>query len=416
MSAKNHIARGVGRMCTETMVSGKGSWVTMASGKKCLDFTTGIGVVNTGHCHPRVVSAAQDQMGKLIHGQVNIAYHDKMLELTDTLLPIIPKGLDTLFYCSTGAESVENAIKMSRVFTKKQGVIVFSGGYHGRTMGTMAMTTSSRIYRQKFGPLMPGVLVTPFPDPFFNIDSDKAMRELEHLFQTQCHEDDIACIVMEPVLGEGGYVPAPDDFIKRVQDFAKSKNILFVSDEVQTGFGRTGSLFACDSKRHGHITPDILTMAKGIASGFPLAGVATRKEIAEACEPGMLGGTYAGNAVACAAAVETQKVIQEEKLVENSANKGLRLRNNLLHLKNIYSEYIKDIRGVGCMVGIEFTEKAPAGTKAKMSAACLDHGMLALGCSSREVMRFIPPLIISDEEVDIGTEIFEKAVKDVFSL
>lgn len=418
-ATKNHIARGVGRLTDLVFTGGKGSHVQTSCGKNLLDFTTGIGVVNTGHCHPRVVAAAKEQLDSIIHSQVNIGYHDKMLELTEQLLPNLPGiGMDTVFYGTTGAEAVENAVKMARAFTGKHAIVVFRGGYHGRTMGTMAMTTSSRIYRQKFGPLIPGVHVSPFPFEYHGITSDMAMAELEQLFKDTLHEDDVAAFVIEPVLGEGGYCPAPPDFLRRLRDFANERGAVLICDEVQTGFGRTGSLFASDSSYYGDVKPDILTMAKGIASGFPLSAVATWKEIADACDPGMLGGTYAGNALACAAAVETQKVIREEKLVENSARMGERLRENLRNIQQneaLSKGLIGDVRGLGLMTGLEFTKEAEEGIKTKVSQACVDEGMLILGCSTYEVVRFVPPLNITEEDIDIGCEKFENALKKVLS-
>ena len=415
-ATKSHIARGIGRLTELVFTSGKGSYVKTSCGKTLLDFTTGIGVVNTGHSHPRIVAAAKEQLDNIVHSQVNIGYHDKLLELTEMLLPHLPKGLDTVFYGTTGAEAVENAVKIARAFTGKHAVVVFRGGYHGRTFGTMAMTTSSRIYRQKFGPLLPGIHVTPFPYEYHGITTDMAMDELEQLFKDTLHEDDVAAFVIEPVLGEGGYTQAPPDFLKKVREFANAKGALMICDEVQTGFGRTGSLFACDSDYYGHdVQPDILTMAKGIASGFPLSGVATRREIADACDPGMLGGTYAGNALSCAAAVATQKVIHEEKLVENSLKMGERLRENLRSIQqsSVSHGLIGDVRGLGLMTGIEFIKEAEPGLKGKLSAACVDEGLLLLGCSTYEVARFVPPLNITADDIDIGCDKFENALRKV---
>mmetsp|Transcript_26622 Transcript_26622/g.38571 ORF Transcript_26622/g.38571 Transcript_26622/m.38571 type:complete len:418 (-) Transcript_26622:411-1664(-) len=411
-SAKSSITRGVGRMADIIITRGRGSYVETSCGNRLLDFTTGIGVTSCGHSHPRVVEAAQKQCSEIVHAQVNIAYHDKMLELTDILIPSLPKGLDTIFYGTTGAEAVENAVKMARAYTGKHSTVVFRGGYHGRTFGTMGMTTSSRIYRQKFGPLLSGIHVTPFPYEYHGVTSDIAMKALEEMFKEVLHEDDVAAIVIEPVLGEGGYVPAPPDFLKRLKDFASQRDILLICDEVQTGFGRTGSLFSCDSDYYGNdAVPDILTMAKGIASGFPISAVATRRKISDALEPGMLGGTYSGNAVACAAAIATQKVIADENLVENSAKKGERLMENLRQIQSQTNGLIGDVRGLGCMIGVEFTDAAPSGIKPLLSQSCLDNGMLLLGCSTYDVMRFIPPLNVSDDDIDKGSEIFEKAIK-----
>jgi len=346
---------------------------------------------------------------------VNIGYHDKKLELTETLMPLLPKNLDTIFYGTTGAEAVENSIKMARAYTGKHGVVVFRGGYHGRTFGTMAMTTSSRIYRQKFGALIPGIHVTPFPFTYHGITTEMAMDELEQLYKDTLHEEDVAAIIIEPVLGEGGYCPAPPEFLKQVRDFAHSKDALMICDEVQTGFGRTGSLFACDSDNYGDIQPDLLCMAKGIASGFPLSAVATRREIADACDPGMLGGTYAGNALSCAAAVETQKVIQEEGMVENSRVMGERLRDNLRNIQSsaVSKGLIGDVRGLGLMTGMEFVKEAEPGIKAKISQAALDEGLLLLGCSTYEVVRFAPALNITAEDIDKGTEMLERALRSI---
>lgn len=261
--------------------------------------------------------------------------------------------------------------------------------------------------------------MTPFPYEYHGITTEMAMHDLNQLFKDTLHEDDVAAILIEPVLGEGGYVPAPPDFLKKVREFANSKGALMICDEVQTGFGRTGSLFSCDSEYYGHdVQPDIMTMAKGIASGFPLSGVATRREIANTCDPGMLGGTYAGNALSCAAAVETQKVLQEENLIENASKMGKRLKQNLKNIQsNEFSKgLIGDVRGLGLMIGLEFAKEAEPGIKSKVSQACADEGLLLLGCSTYEVVRFVPPLNITHDDIDNGTEKFEKALKRVLSL
>ena len=243
-----------------------------------------------------------------------------------------------------------------------------------------------------------------------------AMAELEQLFKDTLHEDDVAAILIEPVLGEGGYAPAPPDFLRRLRDFAHARGALLVCDEVQTGFGRTGSLFACDSDRYGRdVRPDLLTMAKGIASGFPLSAVAARREVADACDPGMLGGTYAGNALSCAAAVATQQVFREEGLVDNAREMGERLRDNLRAIQREAAASrgaIGDVRGLGLMTGVELAPGwGDPGVKARVSRECLEEGLLLLGCSTYDVLRFVPPLNISAEEVDEGCEKFERALR-----
>jgi len=411
---KRHLVRGVGRMSDLVMTKARGSFVEAEGGRRLLDMTTGIGVVNTGHCHPTVVEAAQAQCATLVHGQVNIAHHDKMLELTEVLLPVLPSGLDRLFYTNSGAEAVENAIKMARYATGRQNVVTMQGAYHGRTFATMAMTTSSRIYRQKFAPLVPGFYPSPFPYEHHGVSSDAAMKDLDLLMQQVLHPDEVAAVILEPVLGEGGYVPAPPDFIQRLKAFCHDMGALLIVDEVQTGFGRTGTYFACDSERYGNVSPDILVCAKGIASGFPLSAVATRAEISDKMDPGTMGGTYSGNAVACAAAIATQQVIRDEGLLENSRKMGERLRANLRDLQDKHPDLIADVRGLGCMVGMELhPDRAGPGTKAKLSQACLDRDMLILGCSVFETMRFIPPLTVSPGEIDRATDTVEKALADI---
>ncbi|GBG32814.1 Acetylornithine aminotransferase, mitochondrial [Hondaea fermentalgiana] len=411
VSAKRAINRGVGRLADLVVTEAKGCWVATEEGRKLLDMASGIGVVSTGHCHPRVVAAAQEQVGRVIHAQVNIAYHDKMLELTDVLQPLMPKGLDSVFYTNSGAEAVENAVKIARNATGKGGVIVMQGSYHGRTLGTAAMTTSGRGYRQKFGPFMPSVYVTPFPYEHQGTSTAKAIAEFDLLFKQQVHPDDIAAVVMEPVLGEGGYVPATREYVEHVQAFCKANDILLVMDEVQTGFGRTGKLFATE---HFDVVPDILVTAKGIASGFPLAAVWSRQDITDKQDPGTMGGTYTANAVACAAAIATQQVIKDENLVQNSHDRGAQLMDALRGIQKDRPDIVSDVRGLGCMVGVEFNTKL-SGIKGAVSKACLDRDMILLGCSAFETVRFIPPLTVSADEIDRAVEIFTEAVDEAAS-
>lgn len=327
----NSIARGVSRVTDYVLTRGQGSWVETACGRRLLDFTCGIGVVNTGHCHPRVVAAAQEQCSKFIHAQTVVGYHEPMLTLVEELTPSMPHpSLDSFFFCTTGAEAVENAVKLARSATRRQNVVVFQGGYHGRTALTMGMTTSSTIYGMGFGPFPPGIKVAPFPYELHGVSTPYCLEQLELLLKQQTTPEEVAAMVIEPVLGEGGYVPAPPAFLSGVRELCTRHGILLILDEVQTGFGRTGKLFAAE--HHAGAPPDILIMAKGLASGFPLAGLASRRALTETQTPGSMGGTYGGNAVACAAAVATQRVIREEGLVENAATQGARLQTTLRDL------------------------------------------------------------------------------------
>ena len=394
----------------------QGAYIYDVNGSRYLDFSTGIGVVNTGHCHPRVVEAVQEQAAKLIHGQVNIVYHQPIIDLVDELLNITPPELNSFFFSNSGAEAVEASIKLARQATGRTNIIVFQGSFHGRTVGTMSMTTSSTIYRVGYQPLMPGVFVAPYPYTYrYGLTpeqtSELCLRELRHLLVSQTAPQETAAVIIEPVLGEGGYVPPPDDFLAGVQQICREHGILFIVDEVQSGFGRTGKWFALE---HFGIDPDIIVMAKGIASGFPLSGIAARSEIMDKWIPGSHGGTYGGNAVSCAAAVATIRVIRDEKLIENSAEMGKKLVDQLNSLQDQFP-VIGDVRGLGLMVATEFT--TPSGEPDKVTAEamrnqCLEKGLILLTCGSYgNVIRWIPPLNIEDMHLEEALNIFQSGLE-----
>jgi 4-aminobutyrate aminotransferase len=394
----------------------QGAYIYDVNGSRYLDFSTGIGVVNTGHCHPRVVEAVQEQAAKLIHGQVNIVFHQPIIDLVDELLDITPLGLDSFFFSNSGAEAVEASIKLARQATGRTNIIVFQGSFHGRTVGTMSMTTSSTIYRVGYQPLMAGVFVAPYPYTYrYGLTPEQTtelcLRELRHLLVSQTAPQETAAVIIEPVLGEGGYVPPPDDFLAGVQQICREHGILFIVDEVQSGFGRTGKWFALE---HFGIDPDIIVMAKGIASGFPLSGIAARSEIMDKWIPGSHGGTYGGNAVSCAAAVATIRVIRDEKLIENSAEMGKKLVDQLNSLQDQFP-VIGDVRGLGLMVATEFT--TPSGEPDKVTAEamrnqCLEKGLILLTCGSYgNVIRWIPPLNIEDMHLEEALNIFQSGLE-----
>lgn len=420
------LARGVGRLTEYTFRSGSGSRIATTCGRDLLDFTSGIGVINTGHCHPRIAAAAAAQCGKLVHAQANICYHEPMLDLIEELVPSMPHpSLDTFFFATSGAEAVENAVKLCRHATDRPNVVVFQGGYHGRTALTMGMTTSSTVYSAGFGPFPPGIHVAPFPYELHGHSVDSCLQELELLLRQRTPGSDVACMVLEPVLGEGGYVPCPPAFARGVRAICDRHGILLVMDEVQTGFGRTGKLFATErlfprggeeeEEKEEALAPDVLVMAKGLASGFPLSGLASRRELTDSQPPGSMGGTYAGNAVACAAAAETQRVIREEGLVANSAAMGARLVHGLHEIAARIGgeDVVRDIRGHGCMVGLELASRLPPGTARGVAQACAASGLLLLNCSVYETVRFIPPLNVTPSEVDECLDKFERAMREV---
>ncbi|KAH7346204.1 4-aminobutyrate aminotransferase [Rhexocercosporidium sp. MPI-PUGE-AT-0058] len=419
-----HVAKGIGRLSTEVLESGSGSYVTSTSGRKLLDFSSGIGVTNLGHCHPGVTKAAQAQVGKLVHGQVNIAFQKPYLDLIDSLLPLMPhKSLDTFFFWNSGSEAVEAAVKLARHATKKQNVIVMQGSYHGRTFGTMAMTRSKTVYGENYAPLMPGVFSVPFPYckqcsisthsdgkySFENCCMDPILQ-LELLLKRETAASDTAAIFIETVLGEGGYVPPPPDYLAKVREICDKNNILLVIDEVQCGFGRTGKMFAIE---HYDVRPDILIMAKGIANGFPLSGIVSRKELMDLQKPGSMGGTYAGNAVSCAAGIAVAKAFQEEKILENVKVRGDELRSALEAVRDDSktAKIVHDVRGLGLMLALEC---APGkGYAGKIQQKCMEKDMLVLTTSIYDTLRFIPPLNISEGDMKEGIRILRESIDEV---
>jgi len=393
----------------------EGATVYTSDGRRYLDFTSGIGVTNTGHCHPRVVAAVQAQAAKVIHAQINIYYHRPILELIEALQPVVPAGLDRFFFSNSGAEAVEASIKLARQATGKPNIIVFQGSFHGRTVATMSCTTSKTIYRLRYQPLMPGVFVAPYPYAYYygweaEETSRWCLKQLRHLLASQTDPSETAAILVEPVLGEGGYVPPPPSFLPGVRRICDEHDILLIADEVQSGFGRTGRFFAVE---HFEVTPDIMVMAKGLGSGFPISGIAARQELMDRWVPGSHGGTYGGNAVCCAAAAATVRVIEEEGLVENAARMGERLLDGLHELQSRHPA-IGDVRGLGLMVGTEFTtaDGEPDKPTAKaVQQRCLDRGLFLLTCGCYDnVIRWIPPLVVDAEQIEQALGIFAQAL------
>lgn len=399
---------------------GEGALLFDEADRRYLDFTAGIGVTSTGHCHPRVVEAAQRQVGTLIHAQYTTVMHRPMLTLVERLGEVLPAGLDRLFFANSGSEAVEAALRLSRQATGRPNVVVFHGGFHGRTVAAASMTTSGTKFRSGFSPLMAGVHIAPFPDPTHygwpvEQATDFALAQLDYLLQTVTSPADTAAFVVEPVLGEGGYVPANERFLAGLRQRADEHGILLVVDEVQTGFGRTGKFWGHD---HFAVRPDILITAKGLASGFPLSAIAASEELMAKAWPGSQGGTYGGNAVACAAAVATLDVIRDEGLVDNSAQRGTQLRHGLSLVAEKYDE-ITDVRGLGLMIGNEFRDAAgkPDG---KLAAAAQQEaarrGLLLLTCGAwGQVVRFIPALVVDADQVDEAVGIWADAVSAVVS-
>lgn len=398
----------------------EGCYVYDQGGSKYLDFTCGIGVTNTGHCHPRIVEAIQKQASKLIHGQVNIIVHEPILELISEMRGILPPAMDGFFFSNSGAEAIEGALKLARQVTGRTNVIVFQGSFHGRTVGTMSLTTSKTIYRAGYQPLMPGVFVAPYPYAYrYGWDDVKTSQwcldELDYLLHSQTAPQETAAILIEPVLGEGGYVVPPAGFLYGLRKICDQHGILLIIDEIQSGYGRTGKWFAFE---HFNIEPDIIVVAKGLASGLPLSGVISRLELMDKWEPGSHGGTYGGNAVACAAAAETIRVIREEGLLDNTQERGSQLIAGLRHLQENFPG-IGDVRGLGLMIGTEFRSpdhKPDKGTAKAVVQACLELGLILLTCGTWDnTVRWIPPLTVEGNQILKALEIFEQALESVQS-
>ncbi len=394
----------------------QGCYLYDQDGTAYLDFTSGVGVTNTGHCHPRVVEAVREQAGKLLHGQANVVLHPPMLNLIKELQAVVPPELGCFFFTNSGAEGVEGALKLARMATGRTNMVVFQGSFHGRTVGTMSLTTSKTIFRARYQPLMPGVFVAPYPYAYrYGWSPDRAvewcLEELRFLLLTQTAPEETAAVLIEPVLGEGGYVVPPPGFLAGLRKMCDEHGILLIVDEIQSGFGRTGRWFAHE---YSGVTPDIMVVGKGLSSGFPLSAVIARRELMERWPPGSHGGTFGGNAVACAAAVASIQVIREEGLVENSCARGDQLRAGLRRLQESFPT-MGDVRGLGLMVGVEFTDSQGRPDKAAAKAvihACLEERLLLLTCGPWDnTIRFIPPLIVTPEQIDTALEVFGRALQ-----
>lgn len=395
---------------------GEGVHLYGTDGRRYLDFTAGIGVTSTGHCHPRVVAAAQEQVATLIHGQYTTVLHQPLQRLVDKLGDVLPEGLDSLFFVNSGSEAVEAAMRLARQATGRPNIVVAHGGFHGRTVAAASLTTSGTKIRTGFGPLMAGVAITPFPNAYhYGWDEETAtrfaLREFDHLLQTVSDPDDTAAILVEPVLGEGGYVPANTAFLQGLRERADRHGILLILDEIQTGVGRTGRFWGHD---HFDVRPDVLITAKGLASGFPLSGIAAPADLMHRVRPGSQGGTYGGNAVACAAACATLDVIADEGLVANAAAMGARLRAGLEDVAT-KTPAIGDVRGLGLMLANEFTGpdgEPDTATAVRAQQAAAEAGLLLLTCGPYgNVVRMIPALVVTEDQVDEAVRLWRSAVE-----
>jgi 4-aminobutyrate aminotransferase len=388
---------------------GRGCRVTTVSGDEYLDFAAGIAVNSTGHAHPKVAAAIGAQAERFIHAQINVFTHDLAEPLATRLSEIAPGAIDTFFFANSGAEITEAAVKLAKQVTRRPNIIVFQGSFHGRTHMAMAMTTSKTGYRAGHAPLPSGVFVSPFPDLLAD-DADAAVESaltaFDRLLLAETAPAETAAVIIEPVLGEGGYMPAPKAFLEGVVERCKRHGILFIADEVQSGFGRTGTWFAVEQY---DVEPDIICMAKGIASGFPFSALGTRRELDDQWPKGSHGGTYGGNPMGCAAALATIEVMSEPGFMENVRARGEQLSAALTGLMNTYPG-LTQVRGPGLMVGTVFEDPARV---PRVLEHCLTEGHLILMNAGTygNVIRWMPPLVVTAEEIDEGLQAFSNALK-----
>lgn len=388
--------------------SAKGAVVRDVEGREYIDFAGGIAVMNVGHSHPKVVAAIKEQAEKFTHTCFMVAPYESAVKLAEKLCALTPGDFPKkALFLNSGAEAVENAVKIARYYTKRPAVIVFENGYHGRTLLTMTMTSKVKPYKFGFGPFAPEVYRMPFGDVV-------AAEKLEDFFIKNVNPEHVAAVVAEPVQGEGGFIAPPRDYFKALARICKEHDILFVADEIQSGMGRTGRMFAIE---HWGVEPDLITVAKSLAAGLPLSAVVGRKEIMDSVHPGGLGGTYGANPVACSAALAVLEVFEEENLLEKSAALGKKLAQRFEHWQSRF-DIIGEIRGLGAMLGLELVkgkDRTPAADEAKQfTGYCLEKGVILLVCGSYgNVIRVLAPFVITDDQLEKALGIMESGLAEI---
>jgi 4-aminobutyrate aminotransferase len=416
---REHLSQVLYRYTPLVIEHAKGSYLYAVDGRRYLDFASGIAVTNLGHGHPAVLRAAHDQLDKLVHTSV-VAHHEPAIELAERIAAVAPGKLDKVFFANSGAEAVEGAIKLARYATGRPALVAFQGAFHGRTYGALSLTASKSYYRERYEPFLPGIYHAPYPYPYRNPSGPGEDATLKYVFDfieemldTRVPPRNIAAFVVEPVLGEGGYVVPPAGFMPRLRSLCDAHGILLIADEVQSGYGRTGKMFASE---HTGVVPDIMTLAKSIASGLPLSAVVASSNLMDQWQPAAHGSTFGGNPVACAAGVATLEVFEREPILANASEKGGELMRRLRELQQ-KTPAIGEVRGLGLMVGVELVHADGSPDKElqkKIRQVCLDSGMVVLSCGPHDnVLRLVPPLNISQAELDEGWEILSGAFQEV---
>lgn len=405
---------------------GEGAMIEDVDGNRFLDWVGGVGVLNIGYSQPEVVEAVKEQADKYFHGMANIVTHEGYVALAEKLSSIAPVKGDKIkaFFANSGAEADENAVKVAKAYTKRPNVIVFSGAFHGRTYFTMTMT-SKKAYAKDMGPLAGGVFRAKFPYYYRNPEGlpeecavDYYMESLTDIFEECAAPDTIAAVVVEPLQGEGGFIPAPLEWIKAVRRLCDENGILLIADEVQSGFCRTGKMFASEYWSEEGVEPDIIATAKSIAAGVPISAIVARAEILDAVPGGTIGGTFCGNALACASALKTIEIMERDDLEGRSVEIGKKVTSRYMEMMEKYP-IIGDVRGMGAMIGIEFVKdretKEPASElTSEIVQYSVNHGLIVESAGIYgNVIRFLAPLVITDEQLETGLDIFEEAVASV---
>lgn len=414
---KNKVfAVGQGNLAPVYVERAKNAEMWDVEGNRYIDFAAGIAVLNTGHCHPKVIDAVKGQVENLTHTCITVTPYEPAVELAEKLVDIAPiSGDKKAIFVTTGAEAVENCVKIARAHTGRPGIIAFNGGFHGRTNMTMALTGKVVPYKAQFGPFPAGVYHAPYPNELHGVSIEDSLKALKMLFTCDIEASQVAAIIIEPVQGEGGFYQAPAEFLKELRKICDEHGIMLIADEIQNGFGRTGKMFAIE---HAGVEPDLMTMAKGIAGGFPLSAVVGKAAVMDSSPAGGLGGTYAGSPVACAAALAVLDVIKEENLVARAAAIGEQMNQRLSAMKEEHSQVIGNVRNLGAMVAMELIQNGdinqpnPELTKALVAAAP-KHGLILLSCGIRaNVIRFLPALTMSDEVLNEGLDILAKMIAE----
>jgi len=402
-----YVPRGITSAHPVTVDRAQGSEIWDISGKRYIDFAGGIGVMNVGHAHPRVMKAVREQLDRATHTSFQVVHYESYLRLAERLCEVAPiDGPKKAIFFSTGAEAIENAVKIARAATGRPAVISFRGGFHGRTLLALSLTGSVQPYKQDFGPYATEIYQTPFPYAYRGWTTEAAMADLENLLESEVSPKRVAAIVIEPVLGEGGFVPAPLDFMRKLRELCDRHGMLLIVDEIQTGFGRTGKFFALE---HSGVQADLITVAKSLAAGFPLSAVVGKAQVMDAPDPGGLGGTYGGNPVACAAGLAVMDVMRDEKLPERAARIGSVVEERMQSWAADH-KLIGDVRVVGAMAGMELVRdrgtKEPADKEAaKIIATAREKGLIILRCGvHHNVIRTLMPLTIPDELLEEGLD------------